>query len=716
MAAPETLLATKLGVQVRRTRYVARERLRGLLEAADEVRLILVSAPAGFGKTTLLADWLATTRSRSAWLSLDPGDNDVVRFSRYLLAATADLAARPDYEARIDGARRFDPEFTLRGIVDAIAAASECSREGGSVVVLDDYHLIEEPAIHGLVASLVERLPRRARLVIATRADPPLPLARLRARDELLEVRAADLRFPSAEAASLLQSTGAELALGEVEALTDRTEGWAAAHRLAGASLRGRPNHEELVQRFGASNRYVLDYIVEEVLAGLSPDTQRFLLRTSILERLSGPLCEAVTGDPEGQARLEELERANLLIVPLDDERRWYRYHALFAEILRARLTAAHPDDVAGLHASASAWHEEHGNDDEAIVHALRSGDVERMSRVVAIASGRYINAGELATMRHWLDALPQEIVRNHAQLAASYAWYLVTVGETEGVAEWLADAERALATGNDGGPAMRAGLPTQLAMLRSELASAEGDTSTAIEQARLAGRLVPEGLPPTHRAILRGMATVLEALALNRAGDLDAAAKAYEEAMPDLRAGGNVLALGRSIADLAGIAIRQGDAERALRLCESEMALRDAGTSAAGNASVWAAMARAHAVLGHDERAEAAARRTIEVGTRTGDAPSVSSAEKTLELLAQRRPAAATARPNTGGLVEPLSGREIEVLRLVALGRSNSRIAVELFVTVGTVKSHLHTISGKLGAANRVEAVARGRELGLLD
>ena len=329
-------------------------------------------------------------------------------------------------------------------------------------------------------------------------------------------MRAEDLRFTAAEAAALVRSTGVELTTTEVEALTDRTEGWAAALRLAAVSLRGRPDHADLVRRFGASHRYILDYVVEEVLAGLPRESQEFLLRTSILDRLCGSLCEAVTGEADGQTRLEELERANLLIIPLDDERRWYRYHALFAEILRARLRTMHPDEVAGLHARASAWHEERGDDDEAIGHSLLSGDLERTSQIVAVASGRHVNAGELSTVRRWLDALPPEVVRGHAQLSASYAWCLVLAGETEGVAERLADAERALAEGRDGGPTMRLALPTQLALLRSQLAGLEGDSDTAIAQARLARDLVRAGLPAEAEATLHGTAAALLGVALH--------------------------------------------------------------------------------------------------------------------------------------------------------------------------------------------------------
>ena len=270
----DALIGTKLGVQARGQRSVDRERLRARLDAAAEARLVLVSAPAGFGKSTLLADWLGQLAVHGAWLSLDARDNDIVRFARYLAAAMPQLAAATEEAAAFE-APAFDPELALAHILDRIAAAGD-----GTVLVLDDYHLIDEPAIHRLVASLVERLPSGARLAIATRADPPLPLARLRARGELVEVRAEDLRFTATEADALVRSTGVELSSAEVEELTDRTEGWAAALRLAAVSLRGRPDHAELLRRFGASHRYLLDYVVEEVLAGLPRESEVFLLRT----------------------------------------------------------------------------------------------------------------------------------------------------------------------------------------------------------------------------------------------------------------------------------------------------------------------------------------------------------------------------------------------------------------------------------------------------
>lgn len=720
MSSSDALLATKFGVQPRGVRHVARPRLQGRLDGATEARVILVSAPAGFGKSTALAEWLETADVRSAWLSLDRGDNDVVRFARYLTATVERLKPGTDGAAVFDAGGPFDPELALARILDPIAAGAARPPAGGAVVVLDDYHLIDEPAVHRLVTAVIEGLPPRARLAIATRADPPLPLARLRSRGELLEVRAEDLRFTTAEAGELLRSAGVDLGSSDIEELTARTEGWAAALRLAAVSLRGRANQPELVARFGASHRFILDYVLEEVLAGLPTGTQDFLLRTSILEQLCASLCEAVTGEPNGQTRLEELDRANVLIVPLDDDRRWYRYHALFAELLRARLGMLRPDEVADLHGRASAWYEEHGDDDQAIHHALRSGNPERTNQIVADASGRHINAGELTTVRRWLDALPPEVVRQHAQLSASYAWCLVLAGETHGVVERLADAEKALASGRSGAPIIGAMMPAQLAMLRSQLAALEEDGTTAIAQARLALTLVPVGLPGGVEATMRGNVSNLLGIALTRAGDLDAAAEAHQAALADLRTGRNALGVGRAIADLAGIAIAHGDPAQAIRMCETELARSDAGSSAAGSGAIWAALARARAELGQFELADAAARRAFELATRAGDAPVLRSAESTLARIGPLLTGAAASshpslQPRAAGPVETLTARELEVLRLVALGRSNGQIAGELFLAIGTVKSHLHTIAGKLGAANRVESVAHGRELGLL-
>ena len=706
-------LSAKLAIPRRSRTLVHRARVNELLARALDVRLVLVSAPPGFGKTTATVDWLATTGIRIAWISLDESDNDPVRLHRSLDAGVASLsggAARPDPQP----SGIFDPLEVADDLAERLTARPEAS-----VLVLDDYHLISAPVGQRLVGLLLERLPPHAHLVIVTRADPMLPLARLRARGELLELRADALRFTSEEAGAFLtERMGLALSDGEVATLMKRTEGWPAVLLLAGLSLAQRGDVSSGVREFGASHRFVLDYVVEEILARLSADTVDFLLLTSVLERLCGPLCDAVADRTGSQAQLEELDRANLMIIPLDDERRWYRYHALFADVLRARLLASHPaEDIALLHRRASAWHEAEGNDREAIGHALRSGDSERTSRLVSGASLARLNAGELSTLRQWLDALPPEAVREDAQLSASYAWCLTLAGETSGVSDRLADAERALASGGDVG-GFGPLIPAQLALLRSRLASLEGDAGTAIAQASLARSLVPPDLPPGMEATLRGDATVLLAVALARTGDHDGARTAYLESLPDLRSSGNTFALGRAIADLAALEIARGDAGGALRLCEAEL---ERGPASAGTSpAVWAALARARAELGQAELADTAARKALDLAFHAGDTPSARSAEATLARVAPLLEASSIdsgvrSQADADRPIEALSVRELEVLRLVALGRSNSEIAAELYVTVGTVKAHVHNLSGKVGARNRTEAVALARQLGLL-
>lgn len=689
---------------VHRPRLV--ERLAGALQS----RLVLVSAPPGFGKTTAILDWINASKVRAAWLSLDAAGNDPARFLASLSAAALALVPA-ESETAEDQPETVDPISAIAELGEVLVACRE-----PSVLVLDDYHVITARDVHRAMGLLLDRLPPAVHVVIATRADPALPLARLRARGELLEIRADTLRFTPDEARTFFaERAGLDLSDEDLRVLVARTEGWPAVLQLAGLALAGRGDLAEAVRSFAAAHRFVLDYVVEEVLAGIPDDTARFLHRTSILERLCGPLCDAVTGESGGQERLVALERSNLLIVPLDDERCWYRYHQLFADVLRARLRALEPALVAALHARASAWFEAQGDDDGAIRHALASGDTERSARLVAFASGAHLNAGEIATVRRWLDALSPELVRSHAQLSASYAWFQLLAAETAGVAARLDDAERALAAGAEA-PDLAVGIPVQVAMLRSQLAGLTGDPAEAVAQARLAVQLVPDELPAPALANLRGTALSLLGVALWRGGDPEAASDAYETALADLRASGNVLATGRTVADLAAIAIEQGDAGRAAARCEAELAATDAPTRRQSPA-VWAAAARARAELGEVESARTAARHALDLATRAGDAPVARSARETLARLDARPETArgTTVRGRATGPVETLTERELEVLRLVALGRSNSQIARELFVTVGTVKSHVHAIAGKLEAANRVEAVARGRGLGLV-
>lgn len=383
----DPLLETKLYVPRLRRGLVARPRLIERMGRGAESKLTLLSAPAGFGKTTLLTEWLAAAPAgeRSvAWLSLDQADNQPVSFWTYLVAALQ--AAAPGVGARaLSLLQRPQPppiETILATVLNELNAVPN-----DVVLVLDDYHVIDAHDIQDGMAFLLEHLPPQIHLVITTRADPALPLARLRARGELVEIRAADLRFTPDEAAAYLNEVmGLGLAAGDVAALEGRTEGWIAALQLAALSMQGRDDVAGFIAGFAGDDRYIVDYLVEEVLHRQPEHVRSFLLETSILAHMTGPLCDAVTRQDGGKATLEALDRRNLFLVPLDDRRQWYRYHQLFADVLRARLLDEQPGRVPELHRRACEWYEEHGDRSEAIRHAMAGGDVARAADLVELA------------------------------------------------------------------------------------------------------------------------------------------------------------------------------------------------------------------------------------------------------------------------------------------------------------------------------------------
>jgi LuxR family maltose regulon positive regulatory protein len=707
-------LRVKLDVPRQPDRRISRPGLVARFDGARAARLLLLSAPAGFGKTTALVDWIASSGMSSAWLSLDAADNDPARFFGYLWAAVARLdqgqggnAAGP---SEVAGS---DPDDAVGEIVAFLAERVE-----PTVVVLDDYHVIEEPAVQRSVSDLLDHLPAQGHLAISTRADPALPLARLRARAELVEIRAADLRFTPEEATDFLaHRMGVALSMADVEMLVERTEGWPAALQLAGLSLVGRADVAGFVREFAGTHRFVLDFIGEEVLAHLRPDIGEFLLRTSVLDRLTGPLCDALTGRTDGREMLEGLERANLLLFPLDDERRWYRYHRLFADLLRARLAGVNPGGPAALHGTAADWYEAHGFPSDAIEHAIRSGDAARAHGLLRRHSKDFVHAAELGMLRGWLDRLPSEVVRRDAQLSTTYAWTLALAGRTDGVDEHLDDAETAM-----GGPPLGDApdpspvIATQVEDIRSIVARLRGDPVAAAAHAERALRRIPAGLPPSLDAMYRGDAHALLGHALIEDGQADRAADAYRAAGPLLRLAGNRLAVADITRNIARLEARRGRLQAALRACEEALGEEALGEPAPpALAAVNLARAEVLERLG-DQRAGAAAQRAIELATRGGDLVTLRDARLLRARLAER----AAPGPDgdllpTSSLVEPLTEREMEVLALVAQGHSNRQIADELYLAVGTVKAHVHAIAGKLGASNRVEAVARARALGIL-
>jgi LuxR family maltose regulon positive regulatory protein len=440
----EALLATKLYVPRPHPGFVVRPRLVDRLDQGLQRGLILICAPAGSGKTALLADWAGRSRQRVAWLSLDAGDNDPARFWRH--AAAALERVRPGISGSVGvlvGPSAPPPfERLVTALVNELALDS-----GETVLVLDDYHLIEAQPVHAALGFLLEHLPPGMHLVLASRADPPLALPRLRARGQLAELRAADLRFSADEAAALLhEAAGPGLAGAAVDALTARTEGWAAGLQLAALSLRGQADVTGFVETFSGSNRYVLDYLAGEVLDRQTEQVREFLLDTSVLERLSGELCDAVTGRPGGQAMLEAIERANLFLVPLDDVRGWWRYHQLFADLLRVRLVQEQPDRVTALHHAAAAWHEAHGLADDAVRHAVAAGDTTWAARLIEHNFDPVYLTGESATLQRWLAQLPTKLVRSRPRLGLALTFMALLSGDVMAVTAPLEAAEHASA------------------------------------------------------------------------------------------------------------------------------------------------------------------------------------------------------------------------------------------------------------------------------
>ena len=401
---------------------------------------MLVAAPAGFGKTTLLAQWLAADGSqcRVAWLALDPGDADLRQFLIHLVAAiqVADPEVGVEALALLEAGGATPPEDVLVSLINDLDVLA-----GSTVVALDDYHVIDAAAIHEAVAFLLDNLPPQVTLAMTTRADPPLPLSRLRARGELVEVRAADLRFTPEEAEAFLNEVmGLQLEPALVAALEARTEGWAAGLQLAALSARthaaaaeGSGDVAGFVAAFSGSHRFVLDYLVEEVLGGQPDEVREFLLDTSVLDQMTGALCDALTGRGDGQGMLETLERGNLFVVPLDDERRWYRYHHLFADALRARLAAGYADRVSELHAAASRWLAENGLLSDAVRHAIVSGDHEHAADLVELSLADMRRRRQDRILRDWLVALPDDVVRRRPLLAMFMGWSRLSAATSTG-------------------------------------------------------------------------------------------------------------------------------------------------------------------------------------------------------------------------------------------------------------------------------------------
>ncbi|MEP6648533.1 MAG: LuxR C-terminal-related transcriptional regulator [Lapillicoccus sp.] len=541
MARP--VIATKVFVPRLRPGLVERARLRDRLRRGAESRLTLVSAPAGFGKTTLLAAWLAEApgEDRSvAWLSLGPEDREPATFwTGVVTALHTAVPAVGSSALELAASSPVPTEDLLVTLLNELAAAP-----GELWLVLDDYHLADSHEVSADVAFFLEHLPPHVHVAVSTRADPDLPLSRWRGRGELVELRAADLRFTSEEAtAYLTEATGLDLIPADVEMLEERTEGWIAALQLAALSIQDRDDVSGFIARFAGNDRYVVDYLVEEVLQHQPDPVRRFLMQTAVLDRLTGPLCDAVTGRVDSNDMLAALNRANLFVVPLDDRRKWYRYHHLFADVLRARLLAEEPDLVPPLHQRASRWYEQHDLVEDAVRHAVAAQDFDRAAYLMELAIPAIRRFRQEALLFEWLTALPDDAVRRSPVLSVFIGHTLLASGNLDAVEQRLDDAERALAAVADGSAPPGADteelntLPATIAVYRASLAQARGDAAGTAEHAQHALDLAG---PTDHLA--RGGAAGFLGLAAWARGDVSSALETFTEAVGSMRAAGNLV------------------------------------------------------------------------------------------------------------------------------------------------------------------------------
>jgi LuxR family transcriptional regulator, maltose regulon positive regulatory protein len=738
------IVATKLHIPDVQIGRVSRPGLVSVLRNSASVRLVLVSAPAGAGKTTLLASWRSDEAEHRpfAWLSLDRRDNDPVRFWNYVLAALRTVA--PEIGSGVDDALLAAggdlTELALPLLVNALSLLS-CP----IVLVLDDFHAINNADVHQSVEFLVDHLPRTVQLALAGRNDPPLALARLRVSAELLELRVDDLRLSVEEATSLLNgSLRLNLTTEQIRALVDRTEGWAAGLQLVGLSLRGRKDPAAYIASFAGDDRQIVDYLVAEVLERQSPEVREFLLCTSIVARLTGPLCDALVGATDSRDRLVELERANLFLVSLDDRRVWYRYHHLFRELLAHELSLARPDDVTPLHRRAYEWHLREGLVAEAISHAIAAGDHARAAELMATSWLSFVNRGELVTLEAWARALPPQVAESDPRLFLARAWMLLVLGRPGDVEAEVRAAERGTLLGplGDGSSSIE----SSAALVRTSARLHLGDVGAAAESAQTASALEPDKTAPSRPH-------VTNALGMTRywSGAFEDAEGAFAETVS---AGGplglyaaEIYALGY----LAIISAQRAEAPevdervaKARTLAERQalgehwvtvMVYYAAGQRARGDRDLDSARAEIEHGLNIARRGglrldivyglAALAQIAVEAGTPADAAE--------LRARALRQLAACPDAGFLGSLVGPaddvdrayeasavdgtdeLSERELAVLRLLSTRLSLREVGNELYVSLNTVKTHTRNIYAKLRVGSRQEAVTRARQLNLL-
>jgi ATP/maltotriose-dependent transcriptional regulator MalT len=730
------LIATKLFPPAVRDQIVPRERLVARLGSGSGLRLSLVACPAGFGKTTLLAAWreAEAVRRPVAWLTVDEGDHDPVVFWSHVIEALG--RACPEIGGSVSpdlaGAAPI-VGVVLPRLVNALAG------QGPVTLILDDFHRLLAGAARDSVAWFVDHAPPAFQLVLSTRTEPALRLAALRAHGDLLELRADDLRFTAAEAGAFLNGRlGLGLAPGDVSDLVERTQGWPAGLYLAALSLRGAADRPALIRSFGASSRPVADFLVTEVLEAHDRPVQELMLRCSILDRLCGPLCDAVLEQNDSGVMLDALSRTNLFLVPLDDERGWYRFHPLFAQLLRVELEQREPGIAPALHRRAYAWHRDHGTAGEAIRHAIKAGAYAQAAGLIEACWFSYVHASRHATVLAWLQGFPEEILSRDVRLLLVKAWVLSVLARREEAAEAIAAAERLGDPGTGPLPDGFSSVEASLTMLRA--AFPWGDLGAQLNNGRRAAELEGPGSP------WRPMACWATGMSLYYRGEFGEAGRWFAEAVALAPASQQWVIAAASLAYRSLIAGEQGRVhEQHLLAGQANDLMREHGTEELIGAVPLAlgvslaARGRPAEALPLIERAigvllrsrgeptgvanallcQAQVLRTLGEGERS-DA-SIAEARAILEscpdpgIVAGRLTAMERSRRAAGSAYQELTQRELRVLKLLGSDLSERDIARELDVSHNTIHSHIGAIYRKLGVSSRAGSLERARELGLL-
>jgi LuxR family transcriptional regulator, maltose regulon positive regulatory protein len=742
--AADVLIETKLHAPPVRSDWVERPALARDLDSRG-IKLVLVDAPAGYGKTTLLAQWSSDARASRpfAWISLDPGDDDPVRLWRHVVSALHRACPALDVGEILQLLHRQMPDIyaALAILINELAALA-----APVVIILDDYHVIKEPRCHEQLEFLLLRLPSTAKIVLSTRADPPLPLARLRAAGELAEVRVKELHFTPQQAEALIQRV-ASVRLGQqnLSELVERTEGWPAGVYLAALSLRGHPDPENFIRGFTGGNRYIVDYLGEEIIGRQPEDVRQFLLRTAVLERFTARLCDAVAEIADSEHIIRKLEDENLFLIPLDPNREWYRYHHLFAQFLLGELARAGPGPVSALHKRASAWYLESGLIDEAVGHGLAAGDVAGSIALMAEHWHTYVLAGRMATVRGWLRSLGDEELAASPLAAHCAAWASALAGD-------LGPARRLLpviAAGGDTGP-----LPDGMRSLRSSAALLEATYGfTGLEPMCRAGAEAVE-LENDPESTWYALARVSYGGALYLSGEFGTATRQLEEALSSSPSFPVVRLF--CLAMMSMVAVEEGRLDEAEQLARGARDLVIDDTLGLGEtpqaSQAYSATGRVLAARGRLQEARDAyehaleARRTwssnsvwptveimlrlatvlLELGDKPGAAALLSEAREVLASFPhgtgtqmdrlerlERRLARPPTDPSSSG--EALTEREQAVLQLLQGTLSTREIGQALSVSQNTIKTHIRAIYRKLNVSARHDAVTRGIELGVL-